>query len=157
MQPVPERFTKPPEVRGGERRQRARHSPSALTYVTLGDSNGGIIANISETGMYVTAGEPLHEDFLSRVSFRIPQTDSVIDTQGEVVWTSESKKEAGVRFVELREESRELIRKWVAPARRNGDPIARPAANSGDGEKRTTLTPAPLPLPRVNRLARQPR
>jgi TonB family protein len=145
MQPVPEQFTKPPEVRGGERRQRARHSPSALTYVTLGDSNGGIIANISETGMYVTAGEPLRENFLSRVSFRIPQTDGAIETQAEIVWTSESKKEAGVRFVELREESRELIRKWVAPARRNGNPTARPKENSRDGEKRATLPPASAP------------
>ncbi|MGA9886164.1 MAG: PilZ domain-containing protein, partial [Candidatus Acidiferrales bacterium] len=113
MQPVPEQFTKPPEVRGGERRQRVRHSPSALTYVTLGENNGGIIANISETGMYVTAGQPLRENFFSRLSFKIPQTGGAIETQGEVVWTSESKKEAGVRFVELREESRDLIRKWV--------------------------------------------
>jgi TonB family protein len=145
MQPFPEQFTKSPEVRGGERRQRARHSPSALTYVTLGDSNGGIIANISETGMYVTAGEPLREDFLSRVSFRVPQSDTAIETKGEVVWTSESKKEAGVRFVELREESRDLIRKWVAPARRNGNPITRPAENSRDDEKRAAVTPAPAP------------
>ena len=143
MQPVPEQFTKPPEVRGGERRQRARHSPSALTYVTLGDGNGGIIANISETGMYVTAGEPLRENFLSRVSFKIPQSDGAIETQGEIVWTSESKKEAGVRFVELREESRELLRKWVAPARRNGNSIARPANNSRDAEKQPPL-PQPL-------------
>lgn len=142
MQPVPEQFSKPPEVSGGERRQRARHSPAALTYVTLGDSNGGIIANISETGMYVTAGEPLRENFLSRVSFRIPQSDGAVETQAEIVWTSESRKEAGARFVELREESRELIRRWVAPARRNGGRPARPAENSLGGE--LPAFPAPL-------------
>ncbi|MGA8675865.1 MAG: energy transducer TonB [Candidatus Acidiferrales bacterium] len=138
-------ITKPPEVRGGERRQRARHSPSALTYVTLGEDNGGIIANISESGMYVTAGQPLRESFFSRVSFKIPQTDGAIETQGEVVWTSESNKEAGVRFVELGEESRELIRKWVAPARKNGSRLARPAENSRGGKKQVNLTPPPTP------------
>lgn len=145
MQPVPEQFTKPPEVRGGERRQRVRHSPSALTYVTLGENNGGIIANISETGMYVTAGQPLRENFFSRLSFKIPQTGGAIETQGEVVWTSESKKEAGVRFVELREESRDLIRKWVAPARKNGSRTARPVENSREGNKQVNLTPPPTP------------
>ena len=147
MQPVPEQFTRPPEVRGGERRQRVRHSPSALTYVTLGEDNGGIIANISETGMYVTAGQPLRENFFSRVSFKIPQAGGAIETQGEVVWTSESKKEAGVRFVELREESRDLIRKWVAPARKNGGRTARPVENSREGNKQVNLTPPPTPTP----------
>ncbi|MGA7856145.1 MAG: PilZ domain-containing protein, partial [Candidatus Acidiferrales bacterium] len=147
MQPVPEQFAKPPEVRGGERRQRARHSPSALTYVSLGENNGGIIANISETGMYVTAGQPLRENFFSRVSFKIPQTDRAIETQAEVVWTSESKKEAGVRFVELREEGRDLIRKWVAPARRNGGGTARPAENPREANNQVKLTPPPAPTP----------
>jgi TonB family protein len=147
MQPVPEQFTKPPEARGGERRQRARHSPSSLTYVTLGEDNGGIIANISETGMYVTAGQPLRESLFSRVSFRIPQTDGVIETQGEIVWTSESKKEAGVRFVELREESRELIRKWVAPARKNANRLARPPGNSREDNQPVKLAPTPAPSP----------
>jgi hypothetical protein len=141
MQPVPEHLTKPPEVRGGERRQRARHSPSTLTYVTLGEDNGGIIANISETGMYVTAGQPLRENFLARISFRVPASDSAIETQGEIVWTSESKKEAGVRFVDLREENRELIRTWVAPARRNGGGSARPAENWREATKQVKLPP----------------
>lgn len=145
MQPVPERFSKPPEVRGGERRLRARHNPSALTYVILGDSNGGIIANISETGMSVTAGEPLREKYLSRLSFRVPQADGEIETHAEVVWTSESKKEAGVRFVELREESRELIRRWVALARRNGSGIELPEETARPDEKHAIAAAASEP------------
>ncbi|MFZ1976016.1 MAG: TonB family protein [Candidatus Acidiferrales bacterium] len=145
MQHVPEQFTKPPEGQSGERRHRARHSPSALTYVTLGDSNGGIIANISETGMYVTAGEPLRETFLSRVSFRVPQSDAPIQAKGEIVWTSESKKEAGVRFVELREESRELIRKWVTPAQRSRKRVERRAEPSRNEEIPATAPAAKKP------------
>ena len=145
MQPVPERFSKPPEVRGGERRLRARHNPSALTYVILGDSNGGIIANISETGMSVTAGEPLREKYLSRVSFRVPQADGEIETHAEVVWTSESKKEAGVRFVELREESRELIRRWVALARSNGSGIELPEETARPDEKQAIAAASSKP------------
>ena len=110
MQPVPEQFTKAPEIHGEERRLRVRRSPAALTYVTLGENNGGILANISETGMSVTAGEPLRENLFSRVSFQLPQSDRVIESSAEVVWTSESKKEAGLRFVDMREETREQIR-----------------------------------------------
>lgn len=137
MQPFPEQFTRPPEVHGGERRQSARRSPFALTYVTLGENNGGIIANISETGMSVTAGEPLRESFLSRISFRLSQTDAAIETRAEIVWTSESKKEAGVRFVELREENRERIRTWISPARRNGDGAERAVESADAGKVQT--------------------
>ena len=145
MQHVPEQFTKPPEGQSGERRHRARHSPSSLTYVTLGDSNGGIIANISETGMYVTAGEPLRENFLSRVSFRVPQSDAAVEAKGEIVWTSESKKEAGVRFVELREENRELIRNWIAPVQRKGKRAERRTEPSRNDETHATAAAAEKP------------
>jgi TonB family protein len=140
MQPVPEQFTKAPEIHGEERRLRVRRSPAALTYVTLGENNGGILANISETGMSVTAGEPLRENLFSRVSFELPQSDRVIESSAEVVWTSESKKEAGLRFVDMREETRERIRNWISPPGRNSKKVERPVESASNGEDR--LRPA---------------
>jgi TonB family protein len=134
MQPVPEQFTNAPEINGQERRLRVRRSPAALTYVTLGENNGGILANISETGMSVTAGEPLRESVFSRVGFKLPQSDRLIESRAEVVWTSESKKEAGLRFVDMREETREEIRKWISPPRRNGQKVERPAESTPNVE-----------------------
>ncbi len=141
MQPVPEPFTNAPEMNGEERRLRVRRSPAALTYVTLGENNGGILANISETGMSVTAGEPLRENVFSHVSFELPQSDRLIETRAEVVWTSESKKEAGLRFVDMREETREEIRKWISRPRRNGKKAERAAgaASTDEVESRPTV------------------
>jgi TonB family protein len=140
MQPVPEQFTKAPEIHGEERRLRVRRNPAALTYVTLGENNGGILANISETGMFVTAGEPLRENLFSRVSFELPQSDRVIESSAEVVWTSESKKEAGLRFVDMPEETREQIRNWISPPGRNGKKVERTVESASKGEDR--LRPA---------------
>ena len=147
MQPVPEQFTKAPENHGEERRLRVRRSPAALTYVTLGENNGGILANISETGMSVTAGEPLRENLFSRVSFELPQSDRVIESSAEVVWTSESKKEAGLRFVDMREETREQIRNWISPPGRNGKRVERPveSASNGGDRSRPAATTGNLP------------
>jgi TonB family protein len=138
MQPVPEQFTKAPEIHGEERRLRIRRSPAGLTYVTLGENNGGILANVSETGMSVTAGEPLRENVLSHVSFKLAQSDRLIESRAEVVWTSESKKEAGLRFVDMREETREQIRNWISPPRRNGRKVEPPAESTSESESRLT-------------------
>jgi TonB family protein len=142
MQPVPEQFSKAPEVRGEERRLRVRRSPAALTYVTLGENNGGILANVSETGMSVTAGEALRENLLSRVSFRLPQLDRDIEARAEVVWTSESKKEAGLRFLDMREEDREQIRNWISQPRRNRKKVEPPTESTSNRESESRLTAA---------------
>jgi TonB family protein len=149
MQPVPEQFTKAPEIHGEERRLRVRRSPAALTYVTLGENNGGILANISETGMSVTAGEPLRENLFSRVSFELPQSDRVIESSAEVVWTSESKKEAGLRFVDMREETREQIRNWISPPGRNGKRVERPVESASNGEDRSRPAATTGNLPNI--------
>jgi TonB family protein len=149
MQPVPEQFTKAREIHGEERRLRVRRSPSALTYVTLGENNGGILANISETGLSVTAGEPLRENLFSRVSFELPQSDRVIESSAEVVWTSESKKEAGLRFVDMREETREQIRNWISPPGRNGKKVERPVESASNGEDRLRPAATTVNLPNI--------
>jgi TonB family protein len=119
MQSAPQQFAGLPKTLSGERRLRARRSPSALTYVALAENNGGIVANISETGMAMIVAEPLRENSLSHLSFRLPQLIRAIETGAEIVWMTESKKQAGVRFVGLPEEDREQIRSWVTPVRGN--------------------------------------
>ncbi len=141
MRPVPEQLTRPSQIHVKERRDRVRYQPSAVTYVILGKSHGGIITNISETGMCVTTGDPLREELLPQVSFRIPQSDHPFETRAEVVWTSESKKEAGVRFVDLPEGSRAHIGRWISQAPRNGNRIERPAGDPGSGVNRSTMRP----------------
>ena len=97
-----------------ERRSQPRRRVLSLEYLDLGDSNGGIILNISEGGMYIQAVASLSADELSDLSFRIPDSGYQIETSGKIVWVGESRKDAGIQFVNLPEEARLKIREWVA-------------------------------------------
>lgn len=116
----PSQVIRAPEVTSVERRLRLRRSPLALTYVTLGENNGGIVTNISETGIGMTTARPLRENSPSHLSFQLSELGPAIETRAEIVWMTESKKEAGFRFEGLPAEVREQIRNWVSsPARGN--------------------------------------
>jgi TonB family protein len=119
MRSVQQQLTRVPESLSRERRLRVRRSPLALTCVTLAESDVGIVANISETGMGLTSANPLRENCWSHLCIRLPQLYGAIATHAEIVWMTESKKEAGVRFVDLPNEVREQIRMWVSLAPRN--------------------------------------
>jgi TonB family protein len=119
MRSVQQQLTRVPETLSVERRLRVRRSPLALTCVALAESDVGIVANISETGMGLTFAGPLRENCWSHLCIRLPQLYGAIATHAEIVWITESKKEAGVRFVDLPKEVREQIRMWVSLAREN--------------------------------------
>ena len=113
----------PPETSAShvpERRSQNRRRVLSLEYLDLGDSNGGIVINLSEGGMYVQAVASLSADLFSSLSFRIPDSGYQVETTGRIAWVGESRKDAGIQFVDLPEEARLRIREWVAaenPAR----------------------------------------
>jgi hypothetical protein len=45
--------------------------------------------------------------------FLLPESKSWVQTNGRIAWVSESKKEAGIRFINLPEDARNTIQKWV--------------------------------------------
>lgn len=98
----------------GERREHPRSASFWLTYVELGEENGGIVLNISESGLAVTAADPIAEEYYPRVRFRLPKSEQWIETSGQVVWTDDSQKGAGIEFVDLGEGDRDRIRNWVS-------------------------------------------
>jgi TonB family protein len=97
-----------------ERRAQMRTTPASRTHVELGGSNGGIVLNISETGMAVAADDPLADDYLSRIRFPLPSSGQSIEISAQIVWLAESKKSAGIRFVDLTAEARNQISNWIA-------------------------------------------
>jgi TonB family protein len=125
MQSDQQQSTRVHETSSVERRLRVRRSPLALTCVTLGESDVGIVANISISGMRLTSAEPLRENCFSHLSIRLPQLYGAVQTRAEIVWMTASKKEAGVRFVDLPREVREQIRMWVSLAPENRESQAR--------------------------------
>jgi outer membrane biosynthesis protein TonB len=97
-----------------DRRAHPRTRIIPLGLMQLGENNGGIALNISEGGLAITAAVILAEDDLPSLRFQFPDSGNWIETSGQIAWRSESKKEAGVRFVGLTEEAQQQIRNWIS-------------------------------------------
>src|ERR1700691_384289 len=97
-----------------DRRRHARQRIHSLSYVKMGDSNGGIVLNISEGGISVQAVAMLDPREPVTLSLEIPRVRQRAEVNGEIAWLSASKKEAGIRFVYLPESTRKQIQKWMA-------------------------------------------
>ena len=97
-----------------ERRSYPRTIPHTLTYIELGADNGGIVQNVSEGGLSLAVSGFLSDDPRLHMRFRFPGSKEWIEMPGEIVWISVSKKEAGVKFVNLAEGDRDRIKNWIS-------------------------------------------
>jgi TonB family protein len=115
MTDIPEqkRGSSPASVPVKDRRLHARQRVSSLTYVDLGENNGGIVLNVSEAGIRIQAAAAME---LGPISLRLqlPGTRKRLELNAEVIRVGPSRKEAGLYFVELSEDARGEIRKWMA-------------------------------------------
>jgi outer membrane biosynthesis protein TonB len=96
-----------------ERRQNPRHPVRPTEYIEIGDSNGGIILDISEGGMAVASAQALVGNQTLLFRFQLPRSNEIIETSGKINWIGETKKRAGVRFVDLPLAARKQIQKWI--------------------------------------------
>ncbi len=96
-----------------DRRAHPRQKIQSLTYVELGHGNGGIALNISEGGMTVVAAQPLDAEGPIDIALQLPQTRKRLGLKGEIRWMSDSRKEAGVQFIDLTPEALADIRDWM--------------------------------------------
>jgi protein TonB len=83
------------------------------SYIDLGKSNGGILVNVSEGGLSLTAALPLADAHFSCMRLQLPYCSGWIEAKGQIAWRSESGKTAGIRFVELGEEAQQQIKNWI--------------------------------------------
>jgi hypothetical protein len=98
-----------------DRRRQTRTTPASLTYVELGDTNGGLVLNISETGMAVAVVDPpVVGEYLPRIRFPLPSSSQSIEISAQIVWLAESKKGVGIRFVNPTADARNQISNWIA-------------------------------------------
>ncbi len=98
-----------------DRRLQTRTTPASLTYIGLGDTNGGIVLNINETGMAVAVANHLVVGEYLRIRFQLPRSSQSIEISAQLVWLAESRKTAGIRFVNLTADARNQISNWIAP------------------------------------------
>jgi hypothetical protein len=97
-----------------DRRIHVRQRIHSLSYVKIGDGNGGIVLNVSEGGISVQAASVLDDSGPLSLWLEVPRLRERIEVTGEIVWLSATKKEAGLRFVDLPESALREIRKWIA-------------------------------------------
>jgi hypothetical protein len=97
-----------------ERRALPRYRPSSLTYVNVGPHNGGIVLDISESGLQLAAGENLGRDEVLPLSLQLLYRTHPIEVTGQLIWLSESRRTGGFQFVSLTEQVRNQIRDWMA-------------------------------------------
>jgi hypothetical protein len=95
--------------------ERRNHPRKQLWFpcIQLGDDNGGIILDISESGLAMQAVRSLAGDQLTAISFQLSESQTWIETRGRIAWISVSEKMAGVEFIGLPEEARNQIREWI--------------------------------------------
>jgi TonB family protein len=154
-----------------ERRAHARLYPTSLILLKLSGANAGIVFNISEDGLALSAAMSLADSPLHNMRIQFPGSPDWIEAGGQIAWKSKSNKEAGVRFVGLTEEAQRRIRDWVSaqkspndiqaqasriPEEQNGclgirnapEPANVVCASSATSEDATKVEgPLPLPLP----------
>lgn len=144
-----------------ERRTRARLGATSLIFTTLNQANGGIIFNISESGLALSAGMPLLDGPL-HMRIQFPESRNWIEATGQIAWTSKSNKEAGIRFVDLTEGARQHISNWIASQARSLDFSEQTDTSSEQRHARGEITGAPslaqmIARPPTSRDAREER
>jgi TonB family protein len=94
-----------------DRRSYSRRPIRSLAYVELDEGNGGIVLNVSEGGLAVQAVTSLMDDLLPSVRFEL--SEGWVQARARITWTTESRKVAGLEFIDLQDDARKTIRDWV--------------------------------------------
>ena len=89
-----------------------RHSICTLAYVRIDHANGGIIRNLSDTGMAIQAVARLHSEQLVHLRFELIRPRAKFQLVGQVTW-ADPKGQAGVRFTDVPSHSRRLLKDWI--------------------------------------------
>jgi hypothetical protein len=107
-----EQFTGPTQIHG--RRTHPRVLPKSLIYVACGESNGGMVLNVSDDGMAISMAIPVGDEAYSNLHVRMNGLAQGIEVHGRLAWTTKSKKRAGIQLVDISDEQRGQIREWLA-------------------------------------------
>jgi CheY-like chemotaxis protein len=107
-------------VRGAleENRRRSLRVPvqTEVTCIVGSRSVKGITWNLSQGGMQVEVND-LHPDEPIRVSFRLPNSATVIDAFGVVVWVKPDRQ--GIKFTKMTNQVQVEIRNFIAQIEKN--------------------------------------
>ena len=99
----------------GTQAQRApRFRVETLSYIDLGQSNGGMVIGISQCGLSFQGVQPLGTGEVLPVSFKLPGMHHSLKATARIAWLNDSGKGGGLRFVDMPEDCRSLLKAWLA-------------------------------------------
>lgn len=99
-----------------DRRVHQRFEDLRASLVGLGESNSGIVLNISEGGMAILSTEDLDLNSLRNLRFQAPEFEHWMEINAEIAWISDSRKQAGIRFKGLSDTARTQLRAGISIA-----------------------------------------
>ena len=102
-----------PSAAKTERRRKYRKRPLTLVYVELAATNGGMMRDLSEEGFALRAMMPLHAGEKTPFSFSLNES-ARIEGEGEILWTEENGRVAGIRFGQISTLARTQIHDWLS-------------------------------------------
>src|SRR5215469_14881314 len=93
-------------------RAQHRHELRTLTYVTLDQANGGIVRNLTSTGIGVQVIAALRPKQQVRVRFELRYPRLQVETRAEIVWATFSGQ-CGIRFLDMPPVLQQQINQWI--------------------------------------------
>lgn len=101
-------------LEASERRARLgyRHLVPSLAYVRIDHANGGIIRNLSESGLGIHTVGRLHPGQVVHLRFDLLKPKIRVEATAQVSW-AEASGQAGLRFTEISSRTRRLLKDWI--------------------------------------------
>ena len=125
-----------------ERRSIHRKRPEELSYIQFEPEGGGIVLNASEQGLAFQTATAVRLSGHVRLSIS-PNPKQLIGLTAEIVWVDQTERSGGLRFVELTEDSRNQISRWLTEARETETPDMKPGPPSRVAEEDTDSCAGP--------------
>jgi hypothetical protein len=94
------------------RRRYPRHALRSLAYVKLDQMNGGIIRDLTQSGVAIQAVTPLEPGEEVNLRFDLLSPRVRAETRGRVAW-SDANGQGGVQFVDLAPRTQRALRDWI--------------------------------------------
>ena len=89
-----------------------RHLLGSLAYVRIDHANGGIIRNVSDSGLAIQAVGRLHTGQVIHLRFELLKPKVRVEATGQVAW-ADADGQAGIRFLDVPARSRRLLKDWL--------------------------------------------
>lgn len=94
------------------RRRHYRQKVQNLAYVRLDQANGGIIRDLSESGIAIQAVAPLRVNQEVSLRFELLNPRARVEARGRVAW-ADPLGQAGMEFLDIAERSQHLLKDWI--------------------------------------------